>query len=57
VPLRIVRVARIERAQLLMESDSRAALHGFLRALLPQIDAPAEGRALRWAIEVDPQEI
>lgn len=57
VPLRIVRVARIERAQLLMESDSRPTLHGLLRALLPQIDALAEGRALRWGVEIDPQEI
>jgi primosomal protein N' (replication factor Y) len=57
VPLRIVRVARIERAQLLMEADSRPALHGLLRALLPQIDALAEGRALRWGVEIDPQEI
>lgn len=57
VPLRIVRVARIERAQLLMESDSRPALHGLLRALLPRIDALAEGRALRWGVEIDPQEI
>ncbi|TAN27170.1 MAG: primosomal protein N' [Castellaniella sp.] len=57
VPLRIVRVARIERAQLLMESDSRPALHGLLHALLPQIDTLAEGRALRWGVEIDPQEI
>src|SRR5690606_24337465 len=35
VPLRIVRVARVERAQLLFESDGRGALHRLLRTLLP----------------------
>lgn len=57
VPLRVVRVARIERAQLLIESPQRGALHRLLRVLLPQVDGLAAGRALRWGIEVDPQEI
>ncbi|MBV2180735.1 MAG: primosomal protein N' [Castellaniella sp.] len=57
VPLRVVRVARVERAQLLIESVRRSALHRLLRVLLPQVDGLATGRSLRWGIEVDPQEI
>ncbi|MGB6242924.1 MAG: primosomal protein N' [Castellaniella sp.] len=57
VPLRIVRVARVERAQLLLESPRRSALHGLLRVLLPQADALASGRPVRWGVEIDPQEI
>ncbi|WP_322999185.1 primosomal protein N' [Castellaniella sp.] len=57
VPLRVVRVARIERAQLLIESPGRGALHGLLRVLLPQADALAAGRPVRWGVEIDPQEI
>ncbi|CAM5182477.1 Primosomal protein N' OS=Castellaniella defragrans OX=75697 GN=priA PE=3 SV=1 [Castellaniella defragrans] len=57
VPLRIVRVARIERAQLLLESDHRGALHQLLRALLPRAGLLDESRAVRWEIEIDPQEI
>lgn len=57
VPLRIVRVARVERAQLLFEADRRGALHGLLRALLPQLDGLARGGRVRWGVEIDPQEI
>jgi len=57
VPLRIVRVARIERAQLLFESDGRGALHRLLRALLPGLDELARGAVQHWGIEIDPQEI
>ena len=57
VPLRIVRVARVERAQLLFESDGRGALHRLLRTLLPGLDELARGAVQHWGIEVDPQEI
>lgn len=57
VPLRVVRVARIERAQLLIESDQRRALHGFLLVLLPLIDSLPASRPVRWGVEIDPQEI
>ncbi|CAM3389506.1 primosomal protein N' [Bordetella sputigena] len=57
VPLRVVRIANMERAQLLVESASRPALQGFLAvwsAMLPQL--PAASR-VRWQLEVDPLEI
>ena len=58
VPLTIQRVANVERAQLLVESASRAALQRFLAAwqdLLRQTRAdPAHKGLIRWAIDVDP---
>ncbi|MFT0532217.1 primosomal protein N' [Castellaniella hirudinis] len=57
VPLRVVRVARVERAQLLIESDQRRALHTLLQDLLPRLDGLPAARAVRWGVEIDPQEI
>lgn len=57
VPLRVVRVAHVERAQLLVESTHRPALQVFLAAWsawLPQI---ASEMRVRWQLEVDPLEI
>lgn len=57
VPLRIVRVFHVERAQLLIESMSRARLQRFLPlwgALLPDI---ARKHRVKYVIEVDPLEI
>ena len=57
VPLRVVKVADQERAQLLVESDSRPALQAFLRAWAPCLaDLPGAAR-VRWQLEVDPLEI
>lgn len=57
VPLRVVRVADQERAQLLVESDNRPALQAFLRAWAPHLgQLPAVAR-VRWQLEVDPLEI
>ena len=56
VPMRLARLANLERAQLLVESTSRRALHAFLnpwRNALEAIRAPAR---LRWHLEVDPLE-
>ena len=55
IPLRIVRVANIERAQLLLESPSRAALHRFMLLWLQLIREHAP--RLRFTVEVDPLEI
>lgn len=57
VPVRVVRVANIERAQLLIESPSRRALHRLLDVWLPEVYDLARGRPLRYGLEVDPQEI
>jgi len=58
IPLAIARVANIERAQMLLEAPTRAALQQFLRAwhpLLHRIRAQPEHRSvLRWLIDVDP---
>jgi primosomal protein N' (replication factor Y) len=58
VPMTIQRVADIERAQMLVESSSRAALQRFLSAWQPvlfETRQQAEFKSLiRWAIDVDP---
>jgi primosomal protein N' (replication factor Y) len=56
VPMRLSRLANLERGQLLVESASRPALQAFLprwREAIAGIRAPAR---LRWHIEVDPLE-
>lgn len=57
VPLRVVRVAQVERAQLLVESPSRPAVQAFLRQWLPAVARLPQARRVRWQLEVDPQEI
>ncbi len=58
VPMSMQRVANVERAQMLIESPSRAALQRFLtawQAVLHVTRQQAEGKGLlRWAIDVDP---
>ena len=54
VPMRLAKLANLERAQLLIESGSRRALQDFLtewRAVVDAIKAPSR---LRWHLEVDP---
>nr|WP_019101495.1 hypothetical protein [Chromobacterium haemolyticum] len=55
----MARLANRERAQLVLESPQRQALHGFLNQLLPQVEAAAKrhGRGLRWSLDVDPQDM
>ncbi|WP_322068325.1 primosomal protein N' [Paraburkholderia bannensis] len=55
VPLTIVKVMNVHRAQLLVESSSRAALQATLRAWLPTLRG-LRG-VLRWNLEVDPLDI
>lgn len=57
VPLRVVKVARVCRAQLLIESTVRADLHRLLRGWLPSLGQRHGAQRLRWQIEVDPLEI
>jgi primosomal protein N' (replication factor Y) len=58
VPMSIQRVANIERAQMLVESNSRAALQRFLSGwhnVLQSTRRLPEGKGLiRWAVDVDP---
>lgn len=54
VPLRVVKVAHMERAQLLLESAHRPSLQFFLRDWVPRLQGL--GR-LRWQLEVDPLDI
>lgn len=57
VPLRVVRVAQVERAQLLVESASRPALQAFLSAWSAWLPSLAQDARVRWQLEVDPLEI
>jgi primosomal protein N' (replication factor Y) (superfamily II helicase) len=58
VPMSMQRIADVERAQMLLESASRASLQGFLSVWLPQLRAlrslpPCKG-LIRFAVDVDP---
>lgn len=57
VPLRVVRVANVERAQLLVESASRPALQAFLSTWSVAVAELARTRRVRCNLEVDPLEI
>ncbi len=58
VPMSIQRVANVERAQMLVESPSRAALQRFLSGWQSVLHAtraqPASKGLIRWAVDVDP---
>ena len=57
-PLAVQRVANVERAQMLLESPSRAALQHFLSAWQPLLHAtraaPEHKGLVRWLVDVDP---
>ncbi|CAN5660810.1 primosomal protein N' [soil metagenome] len=61
VPLAIQRVANVERAQMLIESPSRAALQQLLAQWQPLLHAlrrEPEGKGvIRWLVDVDPHSI
>ena len=57
VPMRMVRLARRERAQLLVEAPARPALQGFLSAWSERLWALKPPRVLRWHLDVDPAEV
>ena len=59
VPHAILRVADVERVQMLVESVSRPALQKFLAAWLPQLQGlrAAHKGLRRWAVDVDPAAI
>jgi len=61
VPLAIQRVANVERAQMLVESTSRAALQRLLsgwQPILHELRRTPEGKGvIRWLVDVDPHSI
>jgi primosomal protein N' (replication factor Y) len=54
VPMSVQRVANVERAQMLVESGSRAALQHFLTHWHDVLHATKEKGLIRWAVDVDP---
>ena len=54
VPMSVQRVANVERAQMLVESGSRAALQHFLTHWHAVLHATKEKGLIRWAVDVDP---
>ncbi|MDB5911417.1 MAG: primosomal protein [Ramlibacter sp.] len=54
VPMTVQRVANVERAQLLLESNSRPALQALLAAWQPVLQGLRTKGLIRWAVDVDP---
>lgn len=57
LPAPMPRRAGHDRAQLLLECDTRAPLHALLSAWLPAIHALKQARRVRWSLDVDPQDL
>jgi primosomal protein N' (replication factor Y) len=57
VPMRLTRLARRERALLLVEADERAPLQAFLGHWMLALRAQRTARDLRWQLDVDPLEV
>jgi primosomal protein N' (replication factor Y) len=57
VPMRMTRLARRERAQLLLEADQRGMLQGFLAGWVALLYCQRTARELRWQLDVDPLEV
>jgi primosomal protein N' (replication factor Y) len=56
IPMKMARLANLERGQLLVESGSRRALQAFLPEWREAIEGLKSPSRLRWHIEVDPLE-
>lgn len=57
VPMRMVRLARRERGQLLVEADDRTSLQRFTAHWVAQLRQQRTPRDLRWQIDIDPLEV
>ncbi|WP_341646711.1 primosomal protein N' [Thauera sp. SDU_THAU2] len=57
VPMRMTRLARRERAQLLVEADQRSLLQAFLTDWMALLYHQRTARELRWQLDVDPLEV
>lgn len=49
--------AGMYRAQLLLSSPNRRALHAALEAALPDVYALPEARKVRWSLDIDPMDL
>ena len=57
VPMRMTRLARRERAQLLVEADQRGLLQAFLADWMAVLYRQRIARELRWQLDVDPLDV
>jgi primosomal protein N' (replication factor Y) len=57
VPAPMERRAGRFRAQLLVQSRQRQALHGFLDAWIERLWQLKAARKVRWSLDVDPQDL
>ncbi len=57
VPAPMEKRAGRVRAQLLLQSEQRSALHRLLAAWTPQLESLKTGRRVRWSLDVDPGEM
>ena len=57
LPAPMPRRAGYQRAQLLLSSEARPALHAALEAALPAIRESKEARKVRWSLDVDPADL
>ena len=57
VPAPMEKLAGRYRAQILLQSGSRAALQKALAAWVPELDALATSRKVRWSVDVDPVDL
>ncbi|MDQ2702288.1 MAG: primosomal protein N' [Pseudomonadota bacterium] len=57
LPAPMPRRAGFQRAQLLLSSPARPALHAALDALMPLLRAAPEARKVRWSLDVDPVDL
>jgi primosomal protein N' (replication factor Y) (superfamily II helicase) len=57
IPALMERRAGYHRAQLLLQSDSRAALQRRLAAWAPLLDDLPAARGVRWSLDVDPYDL
>lgn len=56
-PATMARRAGFQRAQLLLKSPSRAALHRMLASWMPTLEALGQKTRLRWSLDVDPADL
>jgi primosomal protein N' (replication factor Y) (superfamily II helicase) len=57
MPAPMPKRAGMYRAQLLLSSSQRRALHAALDTVLPTVYALPEARKVRWSLDVDPQDL